>query len=54
MSRPIRRLIWPTKSRLVQYIKSANGLLEKKPIETEAEDFANRILSNIVLKRIER
>ena len=56
MSGPIRRLIGPTKSRLLQYVESASGLLEKKPVETEldkeeseAEDFANRISSNIAL-----
>ena len=54
MSGPIRRLIGPTKSRLLQYVESVSGLLEKKPVETEldeeeskAEDFANRISSNI-------
>ena len=52
----IRKLIGPAKSRLQWYIESAIGLLEKKPIETEldeeegeAEDFANRISSNIAL-----
>ena len=56
MSGPIRRLIGPTKSRLLQYVESVSGLLEKKPVETEldeeeseAEDFANRISSNITL-----
>ena len=56
MSGPIRRLIGPTKSRLLQYVEWASGLLEKKPVEieldeeeSEAEDFANRISSNIAL-----
>ena len=56
MSGPIRRLIGPTKSRLLQYVESVSGLLEKKPVKTEldeeeseAEDFANRISSNITL-----
>ena len=52
---PIRRLIGPTKSRLLKYIETANGLMERKPVETqldeeeiEAEDFANRISTNII------
>ena len=56
MSGPIRRLIGPTKSRLLKYIETANGLMERKPVETqldeeesEAEDFANRISTNIAL-----
>ena len=56
MSGPIRRLIGPTKSRLLKYIELANSLLKRKPVETtvdeeesETEDFANRISSNIAL-----
>ena len=56
MSASIRRLIGPTKSRLLRYVELASGLLEKKPVKTEldeeeskAEDFANRISSNIAL-----
>ena len=56
MSGLIRRLISPAKSRLLKYIETANGLVERKPAETqldeeesEAEDFANRISTNITL-----
>jgi len=56
MSGPMRKLIGPAKSRLQQYIKSVNILLEKKPNETEldeeeseVEDFVNRISYNIAL-----
>ena len=48
--RTYKKVNWPTKSRLLQYVESASGLLENKPIETEldneeskAEDFTNRI-----------
>ena len=56
MSGLIRRLIGPTKSRCLKYIKTANGLMERKSAETqldeeqsEAEDFGNRISTNIAL-----
>ena len=56
MSGPIRKLIEPAKSRLLRYIGTANGLMEKRPVETllneeesEAEDFANRISTTITL-----
>ena len=56
MSGPIRKLIGPAKSRLLRYIETANGLMEKRPVETlldkeesEAEDFANRISTIITL-----
>ena len=56
MSGPIRRLIGPAKSPLLKYIETANGVMERKPVETqldeeesEAEDFANRISTNIAL-----
>ena len=56
MSGPIRKLIGPAKFRLLRYIETANGLMEKRPVETlldeeesEAEDFANRISTTITL-----
>ena len=56
MSGPIRKLVGPTKSRLLKYIEVANGLMERRPLETtldeaesEAEDLANRISTNIAL-----
>ena len=55
-SGPIRRLIGPAKSQLLKYIDTTNSLMERKPVETqldeeesEAEDFANRISTNIAL-----
>ena len=56
MSGPIRKLVGPAKSRLLKYIETANGLMERRLLETaldekesEAEDFANRISTNIAL-----
>ena len=56
MSGPIRKLIGPAKFQLLRYIETANGLMEKRPVETlldeeesEAEDFANRISTTITL-----
>ena len=56
MSGPIRKLIGLAKSRLLIYIETANGLMEKRPVETlldeeesKAEDFANRISTTITL-----
>ena len=58
MSGLIRKLIVPAKSRLLKYIEVANGLMERRLLETtldeeenEAEDFANRILTNIALPK---
>ena len=37
MSGPIRRLIGPAKSRLLKYIETANGLMERKLVETKMQ-----------------
>ena len=56
MSGPLRKLVGPAKSRLQQYTKTTNDLLEKRlneaeldEMESETEDYINRLSSNIAI-----
>ena len=56
MSGPLRKLVGPTKLHLHRYTETANDLLEKKlneleldEMESETEDFINRMSSNITI-----